>query len=102
MNKSGICPVEVKVLIKPNPIEVKTKGGIIMPEQTREKEKHAQVEGILVAVGANAFTDPDWLEHPKVGQTVLYDKYAGCTVIGKDGEEYRLINDKEIGAVIYG
>jgi len=41
-----------KVLIKPKEIEVKTKGGIIMPEQTREKEKHAQVEGVLVAVGA--------------------------------------------------
>lgn len=94
-----IKPMEYKVLIRPKVVEEKTAGGIILPEQTRDKEKYAQVEGELVAVGAIAFTDPDWLERPKVGDTVLYDRYAGCTV--KDGDdEFRLINDKEIGAVI--
>lgn len=101
MNKSGIKPVEYKVLIKPIEVEEKTEGGIILPQQAREREAYAQQQGKLVAVGEIAFTEPDWLDKPKVGETVLFDKFAGGMVIGKDGVEYRLINDKEIGAVIY-
>ena len=101
MNNSGIWPCEYKVLIQPKRVDEKTIGGIIIPESAKEKEKYVTVEGVLVAVGAIAFTDPDWLDKPKVGDTVLYDKYAGTTIKGRDGEEYRLINDKEIGAV-YG
>lgn len=97
--KPGIRPVEYKVLVKPKKVEEKTAGGIYLPDQARDKEKFAKQEGVLVAVGAIAFTDPDWLDKPKVGDTVLFDKYAGCTVEGTDGEEYRLINDKEIGAI---
>ena len=95
----GIRPLEYKVLVKPQKVEEKTAGGIYLPDQIKEKEKFAKQEGILVAVGAIAFTDPDWLDRPKPGDKVLFDKYAGCTVKGQDGEEYRLINDKEIGAV---
>ena len=100
MNESGIRPMEYKVLVKPEEVEEKTKGGIYIPEQAKDKEKFAKQEGVLIAVGAIAFTDPDWLERPRVGDRVLYDKYAGCTVKGKDGENYRIINDKEIGAVL--
>ena len=100
MNKSGIEPVEYKVLVKPKAVEEKTKGGIIPPDQTRDKEKFAKQEGVIVAYSPIAFTDPNWLRCPKVGDTVLFDRYAGCTVTGRDGEEYRLINDKEIGAII--
>ena len=100
MNESGIRPVEYKVLVKPEEVEEKTAGGIYIPEQAKDKEKFAKQEGVLIAVGAIAFSDPDWLDKPKVGSRVLYDRYAGCTVKGKDGVEYRLINDKEIGAVL--
>ena len=101
-NESGIKPVEFKVLIKPIEVEEKTKGGIILPQQTKEREAYAQQEGLLVAVGAIAFTEPDWLEKPRPGDKVLFDKFAGGTVTGRDGQMYRLINDKEIAAVIYG
>lgn len=101
MNESGIRPVEYKVLIKPIEVEEKTQGGIILPEQAREREAYAQQKGVLVAVSPNAFTDPEWLDPPKVGDFVLYDKFAGAIVKGQDAVEYRLINDKEIGAVIH-
>ena len=65
----------------------------------QEKEKMAVKVGQLVAVGALAFTEPDWLDKPKVGDWVLYDRYAGSYVNGVDGEEYRIMNDKEIGAL---
>jgi chaperonin GroES len=100
MNESGIQPVEYKVLIKPVKVEEKTKGGIILPGSVKEKEEFAQMRGKVIAVGAIAFTDPDWLDKPKAGDIVLFDKYAGASVKGSDGIWYRLILDKEIGAVI--
>jgi len=100
MNESGIRPMEYKVLVRPEEVDEKTAGGLYIPVQTKDKEKFAKQEGVLIAVGAIAFTEPDWLERPKAGDRVLYDRYAGSTVKGKDGVEYRLINDKEIGAVL--
>ena len=99
-NKSGLKPVEYKVLILPKKVEEKTAGGIFIPDSAKTKEEFQRSEGVIVAFGPIAFTDPNWLEHPQVGDSVLYDKYAGSLVTGKDGETYRLINDKEIGAVI--
>lgn len=100
MNKSGIRPVEYRVLVKPEKVEKMTAGGIYLPDQTHEKDKYAVMKGVLVAVSPDAFTNPQWLFAPKVGDTVLFDRYAGGnSVIGADGEEYRLMNDKEIGAV---
>lgn len=100
MNTSGIYPVEYKVLIKPEEVEQQSKGGIFIPDTVKDKEKYAKERGEIVAVGAIAFTDPDWLHCPKVGDKVLYDRYAGSMVKGADGIDYRLINDKEIGAVL--
>ena len=100
VNESGFQPVEYKVLIAPSEVEEVSKGGIIIPESAKEKEKFAKAEGIIVAIGAICFTEPEWLHCPKVGDTVLFDKYAGCLVKGKDGKSYRLISDKEIGAIV--
>ena len=100
MNTSGIHPVEYKVLIKPVKVEETTKGGIILTDTTKDKEKYATVKGELVEVGAIAFTDPDWLDKPRVGNLVMFDRYSGGLVQGDDGEDYRLINDKEICAIL--
>lgn len=98
MNKSGIQPVEYKVLIKPEVVEERTAGGLYLPDQSKDKEKMAQVKGVLVAIGGNAFED--WSGSPKIGDTVYFAKYAGYVVKGEDGEEYRLANDKDIAAII--
>jgi co-chaperonin GroES (HSP10) len=42
----------------------------------------------------------EWDTKPKVGQTVILDRYAGISVEGKDKEQYRLINDKQILAIL--
>ena len=102
-NDSGLKPVEYKVLIKPVKVEEKTKGGIYMPETAQDKEKFAVIKGQLIATGSIAFTDPHWGEAtPKIGDMVMYDRYAGGLVKGDDGDEYRLINDKEISAILEG
>lgn len=102
-NKSGIQPVEFKILIKPDPVEKKTAGGIIKIEKTHESEQWAQVKGTLVAMGAAAFGDPfteSEREMLKPGARVYYRKYEGIMIDGADGEEYRLCTDKDIGGVV--
>jgi len=100
MNTSGITPFEYKVVVKPKEVTEMTEGGIVMPEQVLEREKYGNAYGVIVAVGYLAFEDPDWGLKPKVGDEVLFDKYAGTTSIGKDGADYRIMNDKEIVARI--
>lgn len=103
-NQTGIHPTEYKVLIAPKPVEERSKGGIIIPDMTKDSEKYASIEGRIVAISHLAFTyaTPDeWGAHkPKAGDQVLYAKYAGVRVKGKDGKEYVLVNDKDICATI--
>lgn len=107
-NESGIHPTEFKVLISPKETDEKTKGGIILPDATKERDQHAQMEGVLVAVSPLAFTyatQAEWERGnggpPSVGDRVLFAKYAGAVVKSmKDGKEYRLLNDRDVAGVI--
>ncbi len=101
-NESGILPTEYKVLISPVEVDQKTRGGIIIPDETKDRDQFAQMKGTLVAVSPLAFTYDDWKNGspPKPGDTVLFAKYAGAVVDGKDGKKYRLTNDKDIAAVL--
>lgn len=102
LNLSGINPTEYKVLVLPTKTEQKTKGGIILPDESKDRKDHAQMEGQLIASSPLAFTYDDWKtsSSPTVGDRVLFAKYAGALVKGKDGEDYRLVNDKDISAVL--
>lgn len=97
-NSHKIKPVEYKVLIEPDNIEEKTAGGIILASVVKEKEQMAQVKGVLIDIGGNAFEE--WNEKPKIGDKVYFGKYAGYIIKGNDGKEYRLCNDKDICAII--
>ncbi len=99
INTSGLSPVEYKILIEPEEVEQKSAGGIIMAPATTEKEKQAQVRGKLIAVGGNAFED--WKEPiPRVGDTVMFAKYAGLVIKAKDGRELRVANDKDVTTIV--
>jgi chaperonin GroES len=103
LTKSGIRPSEFKVLIKPKTVEEKTKGGIILPDEHKDREQFAQMEGELIAVSPLAFSYADWPEgadKPKPGDRVLFAKFSGAKVTGMDGVEYRLTNDKDVAAVL--
>lgn len=104
-NESGIFPTEYKILIAPVEVDEKTKGGIYIPETTKERDQFAQMQGVLVAVSPLAFTyagDSEWgaSERPKPGDKVLFAKYSGAVVDGKDGKKYRIVNDKDVAAVL--
>jgi len=103
-NPSGIWPTEFRVLVKPKTLEERI-GSIIIPEPTRERDQYAQTEGTLVAVSPLAFSYveewPSGYQPPKVGDQVMFAKYSGGTdITGKDGQTYRLINDRDVTAVI--
>ncbi len=104
-NTSKINPTEYKVLIAPIVVDEKTKGGIILPDEFKGREQFAQMEGHLVAVSPLAFTyadDEAWGDSakPKPGDKVLFAKFAGAAVKGMDGKDYRIVNDKDIAAVL--
>lgn len=100
-NASGITPLEFKVLVKPRAVEEKTKGGILLPEQVRDQEKNASMEGEYIAASPLAFNydETGSMEPPKTGDTVVFARYSGINVKGRDGIDYRIMNDKDIVAV---
>ena len=100
-NSSGILPLEYKVLVLPKQVETQTKSGIILTATTQEREQAATVEGTVVAMSPYAF-DEFANAKPGVGDTVLIAKYGGQIHTGRDGREYRLLNDKDILAILEG
>ena len=85
-----VIPLEDRVLIKTAELEEKTKSGLFIPQTAQEK---TQV-GVVTAVG----NDKENIT-VKVGQKIMYDKYAG-TSIKVDGADYLIIKSKDILAVI--
>ncbi len=72
---SKLVPLGDRVVIKPTPREEVSKGGIVLPDTAKEKPQ----EGEIIAVGAGKLTD-DGKRLPmdvKVGDKVIYSKYAG-------------------------
>lgn len=103
MNNSGIKPLDVRVLVFPDPVEEVTKGGIILPGTAVEKDKYATVKATLVAAGVNAFAEAranPAFEVPQPGARVMIAKYGGVLITGKDGADYRIMNDEDIVAVL--
>lgn len=102
-NPSGINPTEFKVLIAPSEVGDKI-GNVFIPQEHRDRAQFAQQEGVLVALAPLAFTYAEWSgcedQKPKVGDKVLFAKFAGFDHKGKDGKTYRVVNDKDVSAVM--
>jgi chaperonin GroES len=94
---TNVRPLNDKVLIERSKAEDKTKGGIILPEGSKEKPK----EGKIVAVGQGRLSDKgERLPFQvKKGDRVLFKSYAG-TDVKLDGKDYILMSEEEILAVI--
>jgi chaperonin GroES len=96
MNPSGITPLDVKVLVRPDPVEEVTKGGVFLADTTKEKSKYAATKGTLIAKGPNAFAEWGSDAGPTDGARVLHAQYAGSRFKGDDGEDYIVMNDEDI------
>ena len=84
-------PLQDRILVQRVEEETTTKGGIIIPDTAKEKPQMAEV----IAVG----TDEDLKKAVKVGDKVLYGKYAG-TEIELDGAKYLILAKGDILAVV--
>ena len=92
----NLKPLFDRVVIKDAEMEETTKGGLILTSTAKEKPQYANV----VAVGPGGVVDgKDITMQVSVGQKVVYSKYAG-TEIKLDGEEYKIIRQSDILAVI--
>ena len=92
----SLKPLFDRVVIKDAEMEETTKGGLILTSSAKEKPQYA----FVVAVGPGGVVDgKDVTMQVEVGQKVVYSKYAG-TEIKIDGEEYKIIRQSDILAVI--
>jgi chaperonin GroES len=85
-----VKPLAERVLVKPEKAESKTTSGIIIPDTAQEKTQLASV----VAIG----DDKEKIK-VKVGDRIMYDKYAG-TAIKIDGEDYLIVKADDIIAIV--
>ena len=88
----NVKPLSDRVLILPKPAEEKTAGGLIIPYTAKEKP----LAGKVIAVGPG--TSEIKME-VKVGDQVLYGKYAGQE-INVDGTDYLIMKQQDILAII--
>lgn len=100
-NPSGITPVDMRVLVKPDPVEEKI-GAIILADITKDKAKYAGTKATLIAVGANAFKDWGEGNDIKPGARVHFAQYSGARLKGEDGEDYVVMNDADLTSTIEG
>ena len=99
MNKSGIKAVGWTVLVKPADIEKKSESGIILHAPNEEdRAQLAQIYGEVVDIGPIAWAD-EGEQRCKVGDKVIFRRYAGEQFDGDDEVKYRLMNDKDILAI---
>ncbi|MEI8175616.1 MAG: co-chaperone GroES [Candidatus Omnitrophota bacterium] len=92
-----VQPLADRVLIKPLEAQERTKGGIVLPDSAKEKPQ----EGKVIATGKGRVNNDGKLTalEVKAGDKVLYGKYSG-TEISIEGEEYLMIKEEDILAVI--
>ena len=88
----NIRPLADRVLVIPAPAEERTIGGIIIPDTAKEKP----LKGEVVAVG-NGTKDEEMIV--KVGDTILYGKYAG-TELELEGSKYLIMRQSDILAIV--
>lgn len=91
-----LVPLGDKVVLKQLVAEETTKSGIVLPGQAKEKPQQAQV----IAVGPGGMVDgKEVTMQVKVGDRVIYSKYAGTEVKLED-EEYIIVKQNDIVAIV--
>lgn len=93
----GFQPLADRVLIKPKAREETTRSGIVLPDTAKEKPQ----EGTIIAAGPGRVME-DGTRVPldvKVGDSVLYAKYAG-TEYKIENEEHLILKESDILAIV--
>ena len=90
--KLNITPLHDRVIVQPAAAEEKSAGGIIIPDTAKEKPQR----GTVVAAGPGKKDEPVTV---KIGDTVLYGKYAG-TELTVEGEDLLIMRESDILAIV--
>ncbi len=92
----NLRPLHDRVIVKRQPEETTSAGGIVIPDSATEKP----IKGEVVAVGNGKLLDSGDVRglDVKVGDTVLFGKYSG-TEVKVDGEDYLVMREDDIMAV---
>ncbi|NLI95931.1 MAG: co-chaperone GroES [Synergistaceae bacterium] len=90
-------PLADRIVVKVLTLEEKTRGGIVLPDTAKEKPQEAKV----MAVGSGKVLENGQKLAPevKVGDRVLFGKYSG-TEVKVDGEEYLILSERDILAIV--
>ena len=94
----NLRPLADRVVVKPLEREEVTKSGIVLPDTAKEKPQ----EGVVEAVGNGRYNEQSGQRVPldvKVGDRVIYAKYAGSEV-KIDEQDYLILSEKDILAVV--
>jgi chaperonin GroES len=93
----NVKPLADRVIVKPLESEEKTAGGIIIPDNAKEKPQ----KGEVVAVGPGKVADNGQLVKPelKKGDKVLYGKYSGSEVT-IENKEYLIMRESDVLAIV--
>ena len=95
-------PTGWRILVLPYKGQGKTKGGVILTDETMQERTYTTVTGLVLKVGPDAYKDekrfPDgpWC---KKNDWIIFGRYAGSR-FGIEGGEVRILNDDEIIAVV--
>lgn len=95
-----IIPLMHRALVRPKQVETKTASGIILTDSLTRKEQAATEEGIILALGDTFGKDFGADVLPKVGDKVLFAKYAGKFIKDDDGTDLVLLNDEDMVAIV--
>lgn len=87
-----IKPLADRVLVEPKEAETKTASGLYIPDTAKEKPQ----EGKVIAAGHGKKDEP---MEVKVGDEVLYGKYAG-TEVTVEGKKYLIVKQSDILAIL--
>ena len=92
MSKMNIKPLADRVIVEPAAAELKTAGGIIIPDTAKEKPQ----KGKVLAVGTGKIDEPMTVT---IGDEVLYGKYSG-TEVTIEGQDLLIMRESDLYAII--
>src|SRR5258706_1055932 len=99
-NPSGLLPRGRAVLVKPYEPQAVKSSVIAIPQSARERLEMVEQRAVVLDIGPSAWHDEP-TPRAQIGDRVIFTKFAGYMAIGPaDGEQYRLINDRDIFASI--
>ena len=95
-------PTGWRILVLPYKGQGKTKGGIILADETIEERGYPTVTGLVLKMGPDCYTDEKRYPHGpwcKKNDWIIFGRYAGSR-FGIEGGEVRILNEDEIIAVV--